>query len=417
MTILDSPSQIPVLHFDPNAPGFTADPHPTWTEVREQAPVHYWPEANAYVLSRFDDVAQMLRDPRMSTDSMAAGQPPRWQGMPEELVKTFERSLFNLDPKDHARVRRAVSPAFTPRAIERLRPQIQRLVDEALVPFEGQAEIDVAEFADFVPLRVIALMLGIPPEHEETFRSYGEANVKLTALLLSDAERAAVYAAILPGMKVIRSLIAERRRDLGDDLLSTLIRAEEAGDRLSEDEMLSLVSSLITGGSETTVHLICFAVKSLLCVPERVAEVRADPTLLRSAMEELLRFDSFGKGGVMRYATEDLEIGGARIKRGSLLFGFLSAAQRDPRAFPDADRFDARRQPAENLSFGMGMHFCLGASLARIEGDVAIGTLLDRYAEMRLVAEPTYAPHPLLRKLTSLRVGVTPRARGVAGAP
>jgi cytochrome P450 len=172
--------------------------------------------------------------------------------------------------------------------------------------------------------------------------------------------------------------------------------------------MLALVSTLLTAGSETTRHFISFAVKSLLCVPERVAEVRADPAILRGALEETLRFDFFSKVGLFRYATEDLELGGARIERGAMVVGLLGAALRDPRAFPDADRFDARRVRADNLPFGVGMHFCLGAALARLEGEVAIRTLLDRYRDMRLAAEPVYAVHPFARKLTSLRVTVTP---------
>lgn len=401
----------PVLHFKPDAPGFDVNPYPVYTELRESAPVYFWPEAQSYVVSRFDDVASMLRDPRLSTDPVAAGLPAREAGMPEQLRAPFERSLFRLAPKDHARVRRAVSPAFTPRAIERLRPMIQRTVDEALAPFEGKDEIDIADFADLIPLRVVASMLDIPGAHERTFRDFGEALIKTVDPRLTPETFAAVVAPVPAGMELLRELIAERRNRLGDDLLSTLIRAEAEGDRLSEDEMLGLVAAIIAAGSETTVHFICFGVMSLLCVPERAAAVRAEPALLRSAMEELLRFDNFGKGGVVRYCTEDVEIGGVRMGRGSTIVAILPAALRDPRAIPDADRYDPRRQPEEILSFGLGPHYCLGASLARLEGEVAIGTLLRRYADMRVVGEPTYARHPSLRKLSSLRVAVTPAAR------
>jgi cytochrome P450 enzyme len=406
----ETQQQIPSLHFDPSAPAMDADPHPTLARIREGAPIHYWPEARAYIVSRFDDLAQFFRDPRLSTDPTAAGQPDPIANLPDVVRLPFESGLFRLDPKEHARVRRAVSPAFTPRAVERLRPKIQRLVDEALAPFEGKDEIDIAAFADFIPLRVIAEMLAIPKEHEATFRRYADANVSFIDPRVDPERLARMVEGITPGAELIRVLVEERRKSLGDDLLSTLIRAEEAGDKLSEAEMLGLILALITGGSETTVHFICFAVKSLLCVPERVAPVRADPTILRSAMEEILRFDSFGKSGTMRYAVEDVEIGGARLPRGSLLIGFLPAAQRDPRAFPEADKYDPRREPADNLNFGSGMHFCLGASLARVEGEIAIQTLLDRYAEMRLLDEPTYTGHPVLRRISSMRVGVTRKA-------
>ncbi|WP_437949869.1 cytochrome P450 [Sorangium sp. So ce296] len=401
----------PVLHFKPDAPGFDANPYPAYTALRESAPVYFWPDAQSYVVSRFDDVAAVLRDPRLATDPVAAGLRAPDAGLPDAIRGPFERSLFRLAPKDHARVRRAVSPAFTPRACDRLRPMIQRIVDEALAPFEGKGEIEVAEFADFIPLRVISAMLDIPGAHEKTFRDFGEALIKTVDPRLTPEAYAAVVAPVPAGMALLRELIAERRSRLGDDLLSTLLRAEAEGDRLSEDEMLGLVAAIIAAGSETTVHFICFGVMSLLCVPERAAAVRAEPALLRSAMEELLRFDNFGKGGIVRYCTEDVEIGGVNMARGSIIVAILPAALRDPRAIPDADRYDARRQHEEILSFGLGPHYCLGASLARLEGEVAIGTLLRRYADMRVVGEPTYAGHPTLRKLASLRVAVTPAAR------
>ncbi|WP_437806938.1 cytochrome P450 [Sorangium sp. So ce1078] len=401
----------PVLHFKPDAPGFDADPYPAYTELRESAPVYFWPDAQAYVVSRFDDVASMLRDPRLATDPVAAGLPAPEAGLPEQIRAPFERSLFRLAPRDHARVRRAVSPAFTPRACDRLRPMIQRTVDEALAPFEGKDEIEIAEFADFIPLRVVASMLDIPGAHEKTFRDFGEALIRTVDPCLTPEMYAAVVAPVPAGMTLLRELIAERRDHLGDDLLSTLIRAEAEGDRLSEDEMLGLVAAIIAAGSETTVHFICFGVMSLLCVPERAAAVRAEPALLRGAMEELLRFDNFGKGGVVRYCLEDVEIAGVQMSRGSTVVAILPAALRDPRAIADADRYDPRRQQEEILSFGLGPHYCLGASLARLEGEIAIGTLLRRYADMRVVGEPTYARHPTLRKLSSLRVAVTPAAR------
>ncbi|WP_437934128.1 cytochrome P450 [Sorangium sp. So ce341] len=404
----------PVLHFKPDAPGFDANPYPAYTELRESAPVYFWPDAQSYVVSRFDDVAAVLRDPRLATDPVAAGLRAPDAGLPAAIRGPFERSLFRLAPKDHARVRRAVSPAFTPRACDRLRPMIQRIVDEALAPFEGKGEIEVAEFADFIPLRVISAMLDIPGEHEKTFRDFGEALIKTIDPRLTPEAYAAVVAPVPAGMALLRELIAERRGRLGDDLLSTLIRAEAEGDRLSEDEMLGLVAAIIAAGSETTVHFICFGVMSLLCVPERAAAVRAEPALLRSAMEELLRFDNFGKGGIVRYCTEDVEIGGVNIARGSIIVAILPAALRDPRAIPDADRYDPRRQHEEILSFGLGPHYCLGASLARLEGEIAVGTLLRRFADMRVVGEPTYAGHPTLRKLSSLRVAVTPAARSEA---
>ncbi|APR82207.1 putative cytochrome P450 hydroxylase [Minicystis rosea] len=411
MSMSESNQRVPIFHYDPSAPAIDVDPYPTFTRLREGAPVHYWPEARAYVVSRFEDVAMVFRDPRFSPDPVAAGQPSLDDALPDAIRGPLEQNLLRLGPKDHARVRRAVSPAFTPRAVERLRVEVERLVDAGLAPLSGQSEIDVAPFADFIPLRVIASMLAIPLAHEVTFRRFGEALIRRADPRLDREAVAALAPVLAPGMDLIRRLVAERRQNLGDDLLSTLIRAEQAGDKLSEDEMLGLVSILITAGSETTVHFICFAVKSLLCVPERVAEVRADPGILRSALEEVLRFDGFGKMGAFRYALEDLEIGGVHLPRGTRVIGFSGAAQRDPRAYPNADHYDPRREPAEILTFGSGMHFCLGAALARLEGETAIRALLDRYTDFRLLGEPVYATHPVMRKIASLRIGVTPRGR------
>ncbi len=411
MTLNRAAEGCPVLHFKPEAPGFDANPYPAYAQLREGAPVYFWPDAQAYVVSRFDDVASVLRDPRLVTDAAAAGLTPREAAMPAEIRGPFDHSLFRLAPKDHARVRRAVSPAFTPRACDRLRPMIQRIVDDALAQFEGKDEIEITDFAEFVPLRVISSLLRVPAQHEQIFRAFGEALVQSLDPRLTPETYAALIAPVPAGMDLIRELIAERRAKLGDDLLSTLIRAEAEGDRLSEDEMLGLVAAIIAAGSDTTVHFICFAVMSLLCVPERAAAVRADPALLRGAMEEILRFDNFSKGGLVRYATEDVEIAGVRVGRGSTVLAITQAAMRDPRAVPEPDRYEPRRQHEEILSFGLGPHYCLGASLARLEGEVAIGTLLRRYADMRLAAEPEYAPHPTIRKLSSLRVAVTPAPR------
>jgi cytochrome P450 enzyme len=407
----DTRPQVPALQFDPTAPDLDVDPHPTYARIREQAPLYYWPEARAYVVTRFDDVAQFLRDPRLSPDPTAAGQPAIDDVVSAELRGPMKSSLMRLTVKDHARVRRAVSPALTPRAVERMRPNVQRLVDEALAPFAGRDAIDIAELADFLPLRVIAMMLAIPSQHEAAFRHYGEANIRAVDPRLTMEERGVELEATIPGMRLIRALIAERRSHLGDDLLSTLIRAEAEGNRLTEDEMIGLVSALITAGSETTVHFICFAVKSLLCVPERAAEVRADPSLLRSALEEILRYDTFGKAGLTRYATVDMEIGGTRIERGARVVGMLPAALRDPRAFPDADKYDPRRDNGESLHFGSGIHFCLGAWLARLEGELMIQTLIDRYSDIEPAGEPAYAGHPVLRKIVSFPVHVTKPAR------
>jgi cytochrome P450 len=408
----ESPRSSEPLHFNPNAPGFDADPYPTYARLREEAPVYYWPAARAFLVSRFEDAASLMRDPRFSLDPKSVGYPRPEDALPAEFRMLQENGLFRLSQKDHARVRRAISPAFTPRAVERLRPDIQRIVDEALARSESKDEIDVAAFADLIPMRVIAAMLQIPAEHAETFRKFGQAFVASTDPRWTPEQLIELLAPIPPGVTLLRSIIQERRENLGEDLLSTLIRAEQAGDKLSEEEMLSLVAALITAGSETTVHFICYAVLNLLRHPEHLALVRREPGLLRGALEEVLRFDSFGKSGIPRFATEDAEIAGTKIPRGAMVMALIPAAARDPRVFQDADTFDPRRESTDNINFGIGAHYCLGASLARLEGEVAVSTLLRRFPHMRLAGEPVFGNHPFIREMKSLRVAVTPPTAG-----
>lgn len=397
--------------YNPQAPGFDSNPHPMFARLREEAPVYYWEPAGAWLVSRFEDVATVLRDPRFTLNPVEAGRAPTMGSLPPALAPIFGKILTQLAPKDHLRVRRAVTPALTPRAVDRLRPDIQRIIDAALVPWEGKDEIDIAVFSDYIPLRVIASMLGLSQEHDETFRRFGQAIVRSIDSRLTPAQKMEVLAPVPAGIALFQSIIAERRKNLGEDLLSTLIRAEEAGDKLSEDEMLSLVTALVTGGSETTVHFINFSMLNLLRAPEVLAQVRADPALLKSALEEVLRWDSFGKGGgLQRFALEDVELSGVKLPRGSAVMVLLSAAQRDPRAYPNADTFDPKREPDERIHFGLGAHYCLGANLARVECEMAVSTLLKRYPYMKLAAEPVYSGHPILRDMQSLRVSVKPPA-------
>jgi cytochrome P450 len=211
--------------------------------------------------------------------------------------------------------------------------------------------------------------------------------------------------ALVPeGLALLEEVVAERRRQRGDDLLSTLIHHEEAGERLTTQELLSLVGALVIAGSETTTHLISFAVWNLLRHPEQLALVRADPGLLRGAIEEVLRFDSFGKLGNPRYVVERYQLGDVELRPGQMLIALLPAALRDPEVFPDADRFDIRRDNLRSIAFGSGAHYCMGAALARLEGEVAIGRLLQAFPSLDLAAPPTYARHVSMRCMARLPV-------------
>jgi len=331
--------------------------------------------------------------------------------MPPDIRYIFEKGLFNLPANDHLRVRRAVSPAFTPRAVEKLRGEIEGIVDEALAPWQGKDVIDIAPIADFIPMRVIASMLHIPKEHDELFRGFGQALVQSVDPRLTPAQLGALFSRVPPGMAVLRQIIEERRKHPGDDLLSVLIKAEETGDKLSTEEMISLVAGLITAGSETTVHFISFSMLNLVRMPEKLAEVRKDRALLKGALEEVLRWDSFGKSGIPRYALEDVEISGTKIKKGEMVMALLPAAQRDPRGYPDADKFDPRREPEERIHFGSGPHYCLGANLAKLEGEVAVARILERYPTLKLAAEPVFGFHPFIRHIAKLELAVSPATK------
>jgi cytochrome P450 len=284
-----------------------------------------------------------------------------------------------------------------------MRDGVQKIVDEALALIEPvDGTFNVTHFADYIPLRGISTVLGIPPEHDPTFRRFGQSVVDANNPAQTPEERVRALAPFGEGAELLRKLIEERRRDPGPDVLSTLIQAEEAGERLSHDELIALVMALISAGSETTVHLICFATYNLLRHPEQLALVKADPALMRNALDEVLRFDSFGKNGVPRFAVEATELSGVQLRKGQMVYPHLPAALRDSDVFPDAGTFDIRRDRIANISFGTGPHHCVGAALARIEGELAVAGLLSRFPTLQLAGEPVYAPHAFLRKMEVL---------------
>jgi cytochrome P450 len=396
------------ITFDPFAPGFDADPHPVFRALRDRDPVHWWAMGRGWLVTRYEDVSTCLRDRRLSTNYQDwEFAPPRPPGVaPTPLQRLMDGGLFSMPDADHVRVRRLVSPAFTPRAVERLREATQRIVDEALAGAVRGASFDIArDFSEHVPLRVIGTMLGVQKQDEPAFRSFASAVVEaVNSPWLSPAELEARLALLPEGISLLERLIEERRRRPTDDLLSALVAAEEAGDRLSNAELLSLVAVLVVAGSETTVHLIAFGILTLLRHPAELRRVREERSLLQNAVEEILRYELFGKVGVMRFAREDFVLGGREVRKGQLVALSLTSTGRDERTFPDPDRFDVRRDTSKSIAFGYGAHLCLGAWLARLEGQLALGTLLDRFPEMRLAGEPTFGRHASVRKMMSLPV-------------
>jgi len=317
--------------------------------------------------------------------------------------------MLDRDPPDHTRLRGLVNKAFTPRVVEGLRPHIQKIVDGLLARVEGAGTMDlIEEFAYPLPVTVICQMLGVPVEDRERFKQWGLDIARgLDAILLppdSDVARRSV-AARHALADYFRALIAERRAAPRGDMLSDLIAAEEAGDKLSEDELLATCILLLVAGHETTVNLIGNGTLALLRHPDQLRRLREDPGLIGSAVEELLRYD----GPVQRTAripSADVRFDGLTIGKGEMVMPFIGAADRDPAQFPDPDRLDITRTDNRHIAFGWGIHFCLGAPLARVEGQIAIGTLVQRLPRLALATDrPEYRQSLTLRGLTTLPVG------------
>jgi cytochrome P450 len=392
------------IQFNPMAPEFVADPYPTYHRLRAEDPVHH-SALGFWVLTRYADVIAMLRDPRLVKEPIAAFVAARF-GM--AVPPGLGLSMLDRDPPDHTRLRGLVSKAFTPKALEALRPHIRQIVDGLLAKVEGKGEMDlIEEFAYPLPVRVICEMLGVPVADHERFKGWGLDIARgLDAIMLPPdsevARRSMAGRHALAGY--FRELIAERRAAPREDMLSALIAAEEAGDKLNEDELLATCLLLLVAGHETTVNLIGNGSLALLRHPAELRRLRENPGLIGSAVEELLRYD----GPVQRTAripSEDVTIGGVTIPKGEMVMPFLGAADRDPAQFPDPDRLDITRSDNRHIAFGMGIHFCLGAPLARMEGQIAINAMLERLPKLALATDrPEYRESLTLRGLKALPV-------------
>jgi cytochrome P450 len=389
--------------FNPMDPEFLANPYPMYHRLRAEDPVHHSP-LGFWVLTRYEDVVAALRDPRLAKEAIAGFIAARF-GAP---VPQMGLSMLDRDPPDHTRLRSLVSKAFTPRVVETLRPHIQQIVNGLVDAVQEDGSMDLIEqFAYPLPVIVICEMLGVPVEDHERFKGWGLDIARgLDAILLppdSDVGRRAVAGRhALAGY--FRALIAERRAAPRADMLSALIAAEEAGDKLSEDELLATCTLLLVAGHETTVNLIGNGTLALLRHPEQLRRLRENPGLIGTAVEELLRYD----GPVQRTAripSADVTIDGHTIAKGEMVMPFIGAADRDPAQFPEPDRLDLGRTDNRHIAFGWGIHFCLGAPLARVEGQIAINTLLQRLPKLRLDTDkPEFRQSLTLRGLRTLPV-------------
>jgi cytochrome P450 len=391
--------------FDPFLPEVIADPYPAYHRLRQADPVHLSP-LGFWLLTRYDDCVMVLRDQRFVREGFERALESVYGILTE--TDRIPRSMLFRDPPDHTRLRSLVNRAFTPRVVESLRPRIEQIVDGLLdrVQDSGRMEV-IADLAYPLPVTVISEMLGVPESDRDAIKQWSaDVARSLDAIGLPIATdlvargRAARRALV----EYFRSLIPERRRQPRSDLLSHLIAAEEQGDKLSEGELLSTCVLLYIAGHETTVNLIGNGLLALLRHPGELARLRAEPRLIPSAVEELLRYD----GPVQRTARiagADVEIDGRAISKGAMAVVLVGAANRDPAQFPDPDRLDVARADNRHIAFGFGIHFCLGAPLARLEAQIAFAALLRRAPRLALATEtPEWRDSQVLRGLKALPV-------------
>jgi cytochrome P450 PksS len=381
-------SQIPQL--DLATPQFKSNPYPYYARLREEAPVfrttvHFPSRGSAWLVTRYDDVAAVLKDSRFAKDPLRGGANVGQPWIPG-LLRPMTRNMLDLDAPDHTRLRALVQKAFTPRLIEQLCGRIGELCERFLAPSVASGRMElIAQYALPLPITIIADLLGIPNQDRRRFHAW---SARLVAV---SRPRDAVL--VLPAawmfLRYVRRLVEYRRARPGDDLLSALIQAEEAGDRLSADELLAMVVLLLIAGHETTVNLIASGTLALLECPDQLARLRADPALAPTAVEELVRFVAPVEIATERYASHDLELRGQPIPRGGLVLAVLASANRDARRFERPNELDLGRSPNPHLSFGQGAHYCLGAPLARLEGQIAFNTLLHRMPRLRLAVPST----------------------------
>jgi len=396
------------VFFNPLDPEAHADPYPQYRRLREHAPMLRGP-LGYWVLSRYADIAAVLRDPRFGVgiDEASLMLAMTQDGPGVATMRELSRWMLFRDPPDHTRLRKLVSKAFTPRAVEAVRPRVVEIVDRLLDDFAGRDEVDlIADLALPLPVTVISELLGLPIEDQAQAREWAEAIAQALDPIVTEEQALRADRAVTELAAYIGGVVAERRRNPGADLLSRLIGAEDEGGHLSEAELISTVGLLFGAGHETTRNLIGNGMLALLRHPGELRRLRDDPSLLRSAVEELLRYDSpvqiAGRG-----ARADAVIGGEHIAAGEPMMLLVGAANRDPARFPDPDRLDVARPDVKMLSFGGGIHFCLGAMLARTEAQIAIGSLLARVSRLELATDDLeWRPHITLRGLSSLPVRI-----------
>ncbi|WP_405580817.1 cytochrome P450 [Streptomyces sp. NBC_01092] len=365
------------------ADGLIDHPYDVYRRLREAAPVHRiaGPDGSpAWLVTRYGDVREALADPRLSLDKRHAA-PGTYRGL--ALPPALDANLLNMDPPDHTRIRRLVGRAFTTRRVDQLRTPIRQTADRLLDALGPHGTTDlIASYAAPLPITVICDLLGVPDQHRRDFREWTDA------LVAPDPARPqAAKESVVAMLGFFTRLLADKRKEPADDLLSDLIAVRDEGDRLSEDELMSLAFLILFAGYENTVQLIGNAVLALLRHPEQLAALREDPARIAAAVEEFHRFEGPALLAIRRFPTEDMTIGGVPVPAGETVLLSPAAANRDPARFPDPDRLDLSRDASGHLALGHGVHHCLGAPLARAETEIALTALLERFPELILQDE------------------------------
>jgi len=382
----------------PLAPEINANPYPSYHQLRTEDPVHWSEGRQGWFLTRYTDVWEALRDRRLSADriSVYANRIPEpMQETMAPIFRIFSNMMLLSDPPSHTRLRSLANKAFTPRVVEAIRSHIQAIVDQSIDNVTGAGRMDViGDLGYDLPVTVICEMLGVPPEDRPQFKKWADdlaaflGGLRNLAEIIGPAQSSA-----LEMTKYLKGIIGECQQNPRDDLISALVAAEEQGEVFTEEELFSMFVLLHIAGHETTTNLIGNGLLALFQNPEQMRKLKNDPSLIESAVEEFLRYHSPIQTTV-RIAVEDLEIGGKRISKGQLVFTYLGAANRDPAQFPDPDRLDVTRQENRHVALGFGPHFCLGAALGRLEGQIAISTVLRRMPQLQ-IEPPLSSESPL----------------------
>ena len=395
--------------YDPWSPEFVADPYPAFEALRRETPVFYYEPSNQWVITRHADVDALLRDRRLGRSYLHVATHEEFGRTAEpDFLRPFwdliRAGMLDVEPPVHTRLRRLVSKAFTVRMVEGLRPTIRRLAEELVGDLVARGEGDlIADVAEPLPVTVIAEMLGVPVADRPLLRPWSADICGMFELNPSaEAQRTAVRAAV-EFSDYLRGLARARAAEPREDLISALVQVVDAGDRLTEDELIGTCVLLLNAGHEATVNATGNAWWSLFRNPGELARLRADHTLIESAVEELLRYETPAPM-FERWVLADLEVGGVTMPRGSEVALQFASANRDPAVFPDPDVLDLTRDPNPHLTFGLGVHFCLGAPLARVELAESFRALLRLAPTLAPVADPKWKPGFVLRGLQSLHV-------------